>query len=203
MPKVSSYPSVSLPLAGTETLYGVQSGNSRKLTTGDISDLARSTSNIRLQTAIAAASQTSIDFTGVPAWANRVTITASGLSTNGTSPVIVQIGDSGGFETTGYTGAVSAWVNGGGLNAAALSSGFSMSYAGGDTAAAVLHHTVTLHRHSGNTWVAKADGALSNALFGSVMAGSKTLSDVLTQVRITTAGGTAVFDAVSVPAAWA
>ena len=39
-----------------------------------------------LATAQASTSGTSIDFTGLPSWAKRITVIFSGLSTNGTSP---------------------------------------------------------------------------------------------------------------------
>jgi hypothetical protein len=58
-------------------------------------------------TAVASTSGTAIDFTGLPAWVKRITLMFSGLSTNGTSDYMVQLGDSGGFETTGYLGSVS------------------------------------------------------------------------------------------------
>ena len=52
------------------------------------------------------ASGTSVDFSGIPSWAKRVTVMFSGVSVSGTSPIQVQIGDSGGFEITGYSGGV-------------------------------------------------------------------------------------------------
>src|SRR3990167_10877162 len=58
-----------------------------------------------LATEQASTSGTSIDFTSIPAWAKRVTVQFVGVSTNGTSVPIVQIGDSGGLETSGYLGA--------------------------------------------------------------------------------------------------
>jgi hypothetical protein len=50
------------------------------------------------------ASGTSVDFTGIPSTAKRITVMFSGVSTNGTSIIQVQLGDSGGVETTGYVG---------------------------------------------------------------------------------------------------
>ena len=56
---------------------------------------------IRLQAAVAASGQTSIDRTGIPSWANRVNITPSLLSTSGTSDILIQLGN-GSFVTSGY-----------------------------------------------------------------------------------------------------
>ena len=52
------------------------------------------------------ASGTQVDFTGIPTWAKKVTILFDGISLNGTAQLRVQLGDSGGIETSGYSG----WV---------------------------------------------------------------------------------------------
>ena len=59
-------------------------------------------------TAVASTSGTSIDFTGLPAWVKRITVNFSGVSTNGTSIPLLQLGDSGGIENTGYLGSGSS-----------------------------------------------------------------------------------------------
>jgi len=50
----------------------------------------------------ATVSGTSVDFTGIPSWVKRITVMFIGVSTSGTSNILVQLGDSGGVETTGY-----------------------------------------------------------------------------------------------------
>ncbi|MCE6993049.1 hypothetical protein, partial [Dyadobacter sp. CY323] len=55
-------------------------------------------------TAVAATSGTSIPFNSIPAGIKRITINLADLSTSGSSLVMIQIGDSGGIETTGYKG---------------------------------------------------------------------------------------------------
>lgn len=160
------------------------------------------TSFVRLQTSVSASSQPNIDFTGIPSWANRVTITGSALSTNGTSVVIVQIGDSGGVETTGYAGGVMTHVNTGTAAVVNLGSGFSFSFAAGDTAAAVRHFRLTLDRQSGNSWMGSGNGALSNTQYANSVIGTKSLSGALDRIRVTTAGGVDTFDAGSVSISW-
>ena len=54
-------------------------------------------------------SGTSIDFTGIPSWVKRLTVAFRGVSTNGSSNLLVQIG-SGSVQTSGYQ---SATGNGG------------------------------------------------------------------------------------------
>lgn len=153
---------------------------------------------IVLQTAVAAASQTSIDFTGVPSWANRITITPAGLSTNGTSVIIVQIGDSGGIETTAY---VSTSVNTSvtALGHTSATAGFILT---APTAATdIASGGMVLNRVSGNLWTASST-VKRNTTDMCIAAGDKTLSDVLDRVRITTVGGVNTFDAGSVNIAW-
>jgi len=47
---------------------------------------------ITSMTAQASTSGTSIDFTSIPSWVKRVTVMYSGVSTNGTSNFLIQIG---------------------------------------------------------------------------------------------------------------
>lgn len=54
-------------------------------------------------TAVATTSGTSIDFTGIPSWAKKITVMFSAVSTNGTSPIQVQIG-AGSVSNSGYVG---------------------------------------------------------------------------------------------------
>ncbi|WP_334625633.1 hypothetical protein [Rhizobium johnstonii] len=51
---------------------------------------------------VVAASGTAIDFTSIPSWAKRITVSFEGISTSGTTGVSLQLGDSGGVETSGY-----------------------------------------------------------------------------------------------------
>jgi len=168
--------------------------------TADVAALA-TTSFVRRQTAVAAASQTSIDFTGIPAWVNRVTVMFSGLSTNGTSPVMIRLGDSGGIEATGYLGAITGFSVTA-LATANFSTGFDLDTASLPSAAALRHGGVTIQRVTGNTWAAWGSVGQSQATWNAFIAGTKALSDVLTQIRITTAGGTDTFDAGSVNISW-
>ena len=60
-------------------------------------------SAITAGTAQASTSGTSIDFTGIPSWVKRITVMFAGVSTTGTSNLLLQIG-SGSIVVTGYTG---------------------------------------------------------------------------------------------------
>jgi hypothetical protein len=56
-------------------------------------------------TAQASTSGTSIDFTGIPSWAKRITVMLQSVSSNSTGALQVQLGTSGGYVTTGYLAA--------------------------------------------------------------------------------------------------
>ncbi len=145
-------------------------------------------------------SGTSIDFTGIPSWVERITVMFNGVSTNGGSPIQVQLGDSGGIETSGYSGAVLTVISTSAYVAEALpGAGFRFETATGAlTAAATRSGHLILTNVSGSIWVASGNlGNSGNAIFSSV-GGTKTLSDTLDRVRITTVNGTDVFDAGSI-----
>lgn len=146
---------------------------------------------LTLATAVTA-SGTAVDFTSIPSWVKRITVMFSGVSTNGTSIPRIQLGDAGGVEDASYLGAIN---QGGGSTptSAAFSSGFAFATAW--SAAAVTHGAVTLTLIGSNVWAATVLHGTSNSAGVYYGAGSKTLSDTLTQVRITMANGTDTFDA--------
>lgn len=144
---------------------------------------------------VSAASQASMDWTSIPAGTKRIDVSISGLSTNGTSPIIVQIGDSGGVETSGYLGTEGFIQNAAPSGTAALSSGFIVM---GTVAATSVFHgvmTLVLLDASTNTWSAMGVIGASHAALPILMGGSKSLSATLDRVRLTTAGGADTFDA--------
>ena len=55
-----------------------------------------------LETAKASTSGTTVDFTGIPAWVKRLTVMLSGVSTNGTSNLLIQLGYQSPVTSTGY-----------------------------------------------------------------------------------------------------
>jgi hypothetical protein len=147
---------------------------------------------IQSATAQASTSGTSIDFTGIPSWVKRITVLFSGVSTSGTSYVQVQLGDSGGIENSSYLGATQNSSNG-----QAHSSGF-LTEAGTASAAVIRNGCATIALLSGNTWAYSSNFGWSNSANAHHGGGSKTLSDTLTQIRITTVNGTDTFDAGSI-----
>ena len=182
---------VTYPSGGVANTAGAGVGttDTQTLTNKTLgSGLVAGASLITSGTAVASTSGTSINFTSIPSWVKRITVMFSGVSTSGTSPVQLQLGDSGGIETTGYTGCYKQEGTGGSL----YSTGMVL---GGYAAADVRSGAFTLSSFGSNTWVISGVVGLSNASLTGQTGGVKTLSDTLTQVRITTVNGTDTFDA--------
>lgn len=148
---------------------------------------------INSKTAVSSTSGTSIDFTGIPAGVKRITVMFNGVSTNGSSLIQVQLGDSGGIETTGYVSLVS-----GAGTQNSLTTGILVGATG--NAGYVVTGLVTICHMGSNLYVNSTVTATDQSLgnYASAGAGRKTLSDTLTQVRITTVNGTDTFDAGSI-----
>jgi hypothetical protein len=151
------------------------------------------TDNIVSGTAVASTSGTSIDFTGIPSWVKRITVMFDGVSTNGTSAILIQLGDSGGIEITGY---LSGAYNETGGGSSTSTAGFSVTPT--SLAAAAYNGSAILSLLGSNTFVGQGILFRSVSTGMSYMAGSKTLSGTLDRVRITTVNGTDTFDAGSI-----
>jgi hypothetical protein len=149
-----------------------------------------------LTTEQASTSGTSIDFTSAPSWAKKVTVQFVGVSTSGTDGLIIQLGDSGGVETSGYLGAASA------ISSTVTTGNQTAGHAAtnGSSATAVYHGKVvfTLEDAANFTWVGAGILAHSEAGQIHLSGSSKSLSAALDRVRITTTGGSNTFDAGSI-----
>ena len=142
----------------------------------------------------ASASSTSVDFTSIPSWVKRITVMFDGVSTNGSSQILIQIGDSGGIENTGYgsSGAYTGTAASGSTN----TTGFLAVFDNG--AGTFVGGSYVLCLLANNTWVLTGNycyDTTSPSNFVGLSAGTKTLSATLDRVRITTASGTQTFDA--------
>jgi hypothetical protein len=154
-----------------------------------------SRSQLVLATAVATTSGTSVDFTGIPSWVRRITVAINGVSTNGTSVVQIQLGDSGGIETSGYVGSnfVIAGLNS--CNVASFSSGFALI---GSTAAETRHGALILTNSGSNNWLAIGNFFTTSTAHAGGTQGEKATSATLDRIRLTTVNGTDTFDAGSV-----
>lgn len=158
-----------------------------------LAGIATSATALTLGTPVAATSGTAIDFTNIPAGTKRIAIQFVSVSTNGTSGLRVQIGDAGGVEVANYAGGVA--VVSAGTTAIIVSNGMGLT---NTVAAGMLISgsvVLTLENAATFTWVATSVLGRVDAEAAYFGGGSKSLSAELDRVRITTAGGTDVFDA--------
>jgi hypothetical protein len=145
-------------------------------------------------TAVATTSGTTVDFTSIPSTVKRITVILSGVSTNGTSPIILQLGDSAGFELTDYLG--SAGEVRATPDVDLFTTGFGLLQS--PSAADLFYGIATIVNISGNVWVYSFTGGSSTVANNYIGGGSKTLSATLDRIRLTTSGGVNTFDAGSV-----
>jgi hypothetical protein len=148
-------------------------------------------------TAVASTSGTSITFTSIPSWVKRVTVLFNGVSTNGSSIVLVRIGSSGGIESTGYSGFASIATNSGSFFTS--TAGIPIQPANASASSYIYSGNVVLTNISGNTWT--ANGSMGSAGYDtcSAIGGvTPTLGGVLDRISVTTVNGTDTFDAGSI-----
>lgn len=137
------------------------------------------------------ASSTSVDFTSIPNWVKRITVELVGVSTNGTSNFLIQLGTSSGVVSSGY---LSGLGTRGSDNTA--TAGFLVAI--NANAALNFSGIVPICLYNTNAWVTsgamiRSDGFM-NAFGGSIAS----LGGTLDRIRITTVNGTDTFDAGSI-----
>ena len=174
----------------TDTLVG--SAAPQTLTNKVIQDSIIRGGVLALMTAVSVSgTEASIDFIDIPSWANRVTVQLAGVSLNGTSTFVLQLGTSAGLELTGYSSVGFTP----GSSFLVPTNGFSLC--GVSAAAQLWSGLVVLTRVTGDTWVLSGTISAPPGYIGN-SAGSKTLSGALERLRLTTAIGTNLFDAGSI-----
>jgi hypothetical protein len=134
-------------------------------------------------TAVAASSGTAVLFTGIPSWVKRITVMFNEVSLSGTDSILVQLGDAGGVETTGYVSS-STGTSGSTGSTISSTSGFVVQ---NSLAAYVNSGALVLTLMGSNLWIASGSGKVATSA-GWFAGGSKTLSDTLTQLNITVTG---------------
>lgn len=151
---------------------------------------------ITLGTPTTLTTQTSVDYTTIPAGTKRITLYFSSVSTTGTSNPLIQLGDSGGVETSSYVGC-SSFQGTSSVGGSAYTTGFGVN---SGNAANVLSGSIilSLMDSSTNTWTCFGQVANSTSGFTVITSGVKSLSAELDRVRFTTVNGTDQYDAGSV-----
>jgi hypothetical protein len=141
-----------------------------------------------------AASGTSLDITGIPSWAYRVTVTFKDVSTNGTSIPLIQLITSSAV-TSGYTSSGSVIATG--VASSTSTAGFLTAGGSSDTATTSRSGQVVI-TYQGVFQYAASSVLACNVAETRIGGGSILLSALITGVRITTVNGTDVFDAGSI-----
>lgn len=169
--------------ASTGAIEEITVGTGLTLSAGSLS----ASGGVTLATLQNSTSGTSIDFTGIPSGTKAITVMFDVVSTNGTSNTMIQIGDSGGIENTGYTSVRSFDDSGTSLN---LASGDTSGWNTNDPGSAANQRTGVFHLYlmdsSTNTWQITFRIAFMNTGNRiSAGVGTKALSATLDRVRIT------------------
>lgn len=147
-------------------------------------------------TTVASTSGTSIDFTSIPSNVTRVTVMFAGVGTNSTGRPLIQLGDSGGIETSGYISkSAYAGISSAGVNSTA---GFIINDSGDPAPKVSGTYVFTLLNSSTNLWVGSGTLCFDGLDLAIMCGGKKTLTGVLDRVRITSVGGTDTFNAGSI-----
>ena len=157
-----------------------------------VSELAQAL--LVLGTEQATTSGTEKDFT-IPAWAKRATLTLAGVSTSGTSPLIVQLGDGGGIENTGYSNSAISANTSDSTSVAGSTAGQIIANPGAASSTQTGHVVLTLENASAFTWVITSSIGDANQTRFYTSAGSKATSAAATTIRLTTVNGSDTFDA--------
>ena len=153
-------------------------------------DLSVTTGGVSAATA--ASSGTAVDpVLTIPATATRLWIMFDAVSLNVADDLLVQIGDSGGIENTGY-------ISGSRETASSSTAGF-IAFLG--NAARAATGIMELVKGAGNQWFASHN--IYSPTISSSGGGSKTLSDTLDRVRIIPSGANSFDGAGTITVRWA
>lgn len=143
------------------------------------------------------ATGSSVEFTGIPSWAKRITVIFYDLSTTSTNAPRVQLGTSSSYETSGYSAGATAVSSGPVWGGGSNIDGFLLS--GQVAVGTELSGTLVLVNPTGNVWVASLAGN-NPAGFAVVGGGRKTLGGALTRLQLIPSLGT--FDLGSINIMW-
>lgn len=151
-------------------------------------------SRMLLTASQATTSGTAIDFTGIPSWAKKITLTFYQVSTNGASDYLAQLGTSTGVVTSGYTSTGTSINQANGTSGSSSTAGFVMDI---NAAANITSGHLVFALLSNNTWVCSGT-VKKNSTEIQITSGDVIISSTLYRIRLTTVNGTDTFDGGSV-----
>ena len=146
---------------------------------------------------VAATSGTAIDFTSIPSGTKRITLLFHGVSLSASRICVVQLGDAGGFETSGYE-AVASEIDTTVVNDH-FTSHFALHTLNLSSGSTVFNGKMVfdLESTATRTWVYTGFAVRVTGTYPEMCMslGTKDLTAELTQVRVLTSDGSATFDA--------
>lgn len=194
---------------GSASITTATWGTSRTLTIGSANKSVDGSANVSwslseigapeivLSTAVATTSGTAIDFTSIPSWVKRITVMLRGVTTNGSSIPIIQLGTSGGIDATGYTGDTLDYNT-----SAASGSGYTnvsgIRFRNSVSSASVFTGFIVLVTQTTNVWVSNGQISAGGTSGASAVIFNKSLSSTLDRLRLTTVNGLSLFTAGSI-----
>lgn len=142
---------------------------------------------LTLGSVVSPSSGANIDFTGIPSGTKRITIQFANLNHTGEAcctadDMIIQLGDSGGLETTGYIGS----AENPGVEGSQHTTDFVIDHTGGVVSGIA---TLAMVDASTNEWSFSSLVGTIGATEHTFSIGHKSLSDALSQIRIRSVGG--------------
>lgn len=174
---------------GTSAITSIAPSTSGNVLTSNGTTWASSAapSTITLLTAVNTTGVTYHDF-AVPSGVKDICVTAAGYSTNGTSPIIVQLGDAGGIEASGYSSMCGDYAGD-----TTATTGFLICV---PVAANAHQFKLNLRLVHAASFLWLGEGGCSGTTSTS-SAGSKSTSAEVTTVRVTMVNGTDTVDALT------
>jgi hypothetical protein len=124
-------------------------------------------------------SGTAITFSSIPSWVKRITVMLNGVSTNGSSNILIQVG-AGSVATSGYN-STSLYSSGASVNTVSSTAGFNLNSI---SATQTLSGIVVISTLGSNIWVANGQ-VKKNTTEVSFTAGDITLGGTLDRVVVT------------------
>jgi hypothetical protein len=159
---------------------------------------------LTFRTAQATTSGQTVPFLDIPSWAKRITVILnqvqnSGVAEGGNSAIIIQLGTSAGFKTSGYIATGTAITGGNLCGIGTFTAGFSAGT--GVLSTSSRSGCLFLHNPSSDFWV--ASGTITNGTVAAgISSGVVSLAGTLDRLQLTTVGGTDAFTGGSINIAY-
>ena len=134
---------------------------------------------------------TAVLFSAIPSWVKRITVMLNGVSTTSTGVPTIRLGTASGVENTTYSSVLMHTNATSVSNSTGVATGFELVSAGNHVN--TLVSTISITNITSNTWIFSS--TTFNGTNTDFVNGVKALAGVLTQLQLTTTGGTDTFDA--------